>query len=499
MNIMIAEFMHETNTFHTQKTELSDFAGYEYLTGRKVIPHFHHVKNEMGGFLDVLDKYADEVAVISGPAAQATPGGTVKQDVYDTFLADLKSAVGQAPKLDGVLFAMHGAMVTEQFEDGEGEMLEELRKLVGEKIPVFVTLDLHAAITEKMVKYATALFPCDYYPHTDIYDKGVLAAELMMKTLKGEIHPVMKAVKLKMIFPIMPTTLSPMKELSDKCIAMRGQNGILSTSVTHGFLCADTSVLGACALAVTDGDEKLALAAAEKLAKAVWEKRNELKREFYSTEEALEKIEADDKNQGFYVLADITDNPGGGATGDGTHVLGHMLKRGVDNAAFASIYDPETVELAEKSGVGTTIHCHLGGKSAPKLVGEPIECEAYVKSLSDGTIIYKGVMDHGGRMSTGKTAVLVIDGIQVIVTSKRLQPRDIEIFRANGIEPKDKRIIVTKSSVHYRASYEPEAIGCFDVEEPGIMPQRPESIRYEKVSRPVYPLDEAVENPFKEL
>ena len=487
MKIMIAEFMHETNTLIAQRTSLQDFKNYEFLYGDDIFGHFRNVKNEMGGFLEVLEEEQD-LTVIPAVAAQATPGGIVSQEVYDLTAQALKSTLEAHPDIDGVLFAMHGAMVTEAFEDGEGEMLEYLRSIIGPDIPVFVTLDLHANITRKMLTHATALFPCDNYPHTDSYDKGLLAAQLMLRTLRKEIKPVMRWQKLNMIFPIMPTSFPVMKELSDYCRQERQREGILSASIVHGFLCADIRDLGASVLAISDSSAEKAQKLADDLAGALWEKRHELKRRCFDLDEALSAVQSA-SDPGFFVFADITDNPGGGAAGDSTHMLRQLLERHVENVAVASIFDPETVAAAQKSGVGTTFSCSLGGKSAPEIVGEPINAPAYVKSLSDGTIIYKGQMDHGAKMTTGLTAVLVIQGIEVIVTSKRLQPRDIEIFRANGIEPRDKRIVVTKSSVHYRACYEQEALGCFDIEEPGVMPQTPGQITYEHVHRPVYPLE----------
>lgn len=367
-------------------------------------------------------------------------------------------------------------------------MLRVFREIVGPKIPVFLTLDLHTNITKKMLKYATALFPCDFYPHTDLYDKGLKAAKLLVKTITGEIKPVMAVKKIDLIFPIMPTSQPVMQDILGFVRTVAQNAKVLNASIAHGFCCADIFEAGAAAIVITDGDAKLASNKAEKIAKFVWDNRTSLKKKYYLLDEALAKCKPNSAS--FYVFADVTDNPGGGTAGDGTNLLRGLLNRKIRNVAFASIFDPDTVAAAEKCGVGNTFRAQLGGRSNPEVSGYPIVQDAYVKSITDGKVQYKGIMDTGCVMDMGPSAVLVIEGIEIIVISKRMQPRDIEIFRANGINPYDKRILVTKSSVHYRATYEAEAEECFDIEVPGEMPQRPEDIHYCHVRRPIYPLDE---------
>ena len=219
--------------------------------------------------------------------------------------------------------------------------------------------------------------------------------------------------------------------------------GVLSVSIGHGFFCADILEAGLTTLAVTDGDAARAQEIADALADGIWADRALLQRRFYTPEDAIE--EARRENAWPVIFADVADNPGGGSTGDGTHLLRAMLKAGVRDAAVALICDPESVAMAEKAGVGNVVHLRLGGKQRPEILGGPIECDAYVKSLNDGKYINDGPMGGGMPMDLQKTAVVVVDGIEVIVSCNVTQTYDVQVFRSHGIEPlkrKDRKSVV---------------------------------------------------------
>lgn len=485
-HVMIVQFKHETNTFKPEPTGIEDYRKRNLVFGSDIMTWFAGVREEMGGFLDGLQ--GSDVDIIAPVAANAIPGGRVETAVFDFVWQKIRAAVEKNPVIDGVLFCMHGAMVTEEFEDGEGEMLERLRCLIGMEAPVFVTLDLHANVTQKMLQNATALFPCDYYPHVDFYEKGYKAAKIMLDTLKGKVFPVMNSRQLPMINGTIPTCTGLMSHIVEKFQSYRDNPKVLDTSIAHGFHCADIYEAGTTVIVVTDREEEYGRKIVDEIAGCMWNNRERLQKRLFTIDEALEIANRTEDH--FYVFADGGDNPGGGAPADGTILLKELLDRDVQDAALAVICDPEAVKEAEAAGPGEELDLMLGAKKCPEFMGKPVSCHAYVRSISDGVFTYKCAMGKGGKDRLGKTAVLRIKGVEVIVCSNRVQPRDMEIFRACGIDPYDKKILCVKSSVHYRASFQEEAVECLDLDIPGLSPQKVIPENYINVKRPVYPIDD---------
>lgn len=486
-NIIIAEFKHETNSFMPEITDEAIFQARNYLFGDEIAARFHGVKNEIAAFLDFFET-EPSFKLIPVLAFNAQPGGPVAEDVFETAKKKLLEAVSREPQLDGILLALHGAMVTTQRQDGEGDLLEALRNAVGADVPIVASLDLHANMTQKMVQNATAFFVFDYYPHVDMYETGRRAAECMFHILNGRIVPVMKFCKLKLMLPYMPTELQPMAGFVKQEQDLRSQKKILNVNICHGFFAADINDQGMAVIAVTDGDDVLAQETADNLGGQIWDARKDLTRKFYTIDQAIDEVLGSDK--GPFVFADVADNPGSGASCDGTIMLRRMLERNVKNAALAVMYDPETVKEAEKVGVGSVFRAKLGGKTCPEIAGEPLECDAYVKAITDGKYVNKDVMSKGVLTSLGKTAVLDINGILVLVSSVRTQPWDLEAYRSNGITPQSMKILMVKSAVHYRASFGTVAHKIMDVELPALAPQSPAMFNYKNAVRPLFPLDD---------
>lgn len=486
-NIVIAEFKHETNRFNPKPTDKAAFKSRNYVLGDDIFTHFAGVKNEIGAFLDTF-RDLPEFRLIPACALNAMPAGPVTMDVYEEVEASVLGALRRTEKVDGVLLSLHGAMVLSEDEDGEGRLLSAVRKEVGPSVPIVVSLDLHCNMTRKMVENADAFFVFDSYPHVDMYETGLRAAECMKDTLLGKIRPVMRVKQLDMLLTGMPTAYEPMATFVGKMKAMREKPGILNVNICHGFFHSDIYEMGVAVVAVSDGDPDLAQDTADKLADAIWTARRELKRKLYTIDEAIDRILASDAKP--FVIADVADNPGGGGTSDTTHILRRLLERGVENVAFAIMYDPESVEAAERAGVGNTVSLRLGGKLDPETSGGPVECTAYVKAITDGKYRNRDAMSRGLLNDMGKTAVLVVDGVEVITVSNRLQPWDLEVFRASGIQPQDKKALVVKSSIHYKASYSTVAHEMLDVEAPGLVPRSPEKLPYRYVRKPIFPLDD---------
>ena len=484
--ILIAEFKHETNSFMPDKSDVEAFRARNYLFGDEISEYFGHgVKNEIAAFMNY---FADDPSyqLIPVIAFNAQPGGIVTRQVFETAREALLEAIGKTEGLDGILLALHGAMVVEGLQDGEGELLAALRSRTGPEMPIIASLDLHCNLTLKMVENADGFFPYDYYPHTDTYEAGLRAAECMKETLEGKIHPVMAYHPLDFLLSYMPTAEPQMAKYVKEAQALRGQGKIINVNILHGFFASDIEEVCLSVVAVADGDPAAAQGIADRLAEEIWEARGELRRSFYTIDQAIDEAEA--SAEAPVVFADIADNPGSGASGDGTRMLRRLLERGVKDVAAAIIYDPETVERAISGGVGNRIPVRLGGKTCPEIAGEPIDCAAYVRAITDGKFVNRDY-NPGVRGNLGRCAVLDIDGIRVVVTSVRAQPWDMEALRCNGITPEDYKILMVKSAVHFRASFGKVAKKIYDIELPALGPQSPEVFTYRNVRRPIYPLD----------
>lgn len=486
--IICGQFKQETNRYAPGLSDLKAYQDREYFFGEAdVRAHFTGAKCELGAFFDELDSKED-CRLVPVLALNASPGPVTAHSIWEQVTKELLNAIDAEPCVDGVLLALHGAMVTEELEDGEGRLLQLLREKVGADVPIIATLDLHANVTLKMIENATALFPCDYYPHTDFYESGLRAAKTMWKTVNEQIKPIMCWKKLDMLFPFVVTSMGPIVPLLKRAQALRDTGTLVSASICHGFFHSDIQELGAAVLAIADNDAALAQKYADELAGDIWNVRKQLDRKFYSPEDAV-KLAMEAKS-GPIVLADVADNPGSGATMDSVVLLRQLLDMGATDAAFAAICDPEVVQQAKRAGVGACIEAVLGGKQAPEITGGPIRVSALVEKLTDGCFYNQGPMFHGLQMNYGDCALLRIGGVQVVVCSNHAQPYDMGIFPHCGIEPEEMRILAVKSAVHFRAHYSTVAKEILDVETPALGCMRPQMLPLAHCRRPIYPLDE---------
>ena len=486
--ILEAVFNHETNRYCPGVTGLQDFAdNVAYFDGASVLRAYEGAKNEITAFVDTFADKA-EYTLLPVAALVAAPGPVVAQEVWEKWKDTLLAAIEKSPKVDGILLALHGAMVTEAFEDGEGELLEAVRKAVGKDVPVIATLDLHANITPKMLQNADGLFAYEEYPHIDMYETGLRAAACMYRTLEGEIRPVICGCKLDLVLPYMPTAHPVFAPLFAEARSLRGMGNLIDVTICHGFFPADIYEQGVTVLAVADGDRELAQKTADALGAKVFAARRDLQRDFLTPDEAIQQA----KNSDTYpvVIADVADNPGAGATGDAPGLLKKLIEYDVQDAAMAILFDPETVAAAERAGVGNEVEVSIGGKVLPEITGGPVRCKAYVKALTDGKYRNRDKMGHGRMCNLGKTALLQIGGVQVIVTSVRMQTYDLEVYRHCGIQPQDMKILAVKSTMHYRASFGNVASVMLDVETPALAVQSPVAVPLAHSRRPIYPLDD---------
>jgi len=386
------------------------------------------------------------------------------------------------------LLDLHGAMVTVSHEDAEGVFIDAVREAVGPDVPVVVTLDLHANITSRMAQAATCIIGFDTYPHVDMFERGVEAAHLIARIVRGEVQPTMAFRQLPLItLPPMQCTLrEPMISLMQRVFEMETEPGMLTATVAMGFPFADIRDAGVTVLVTTNNDLALAERQAERLAGWIWELRDELQPKLTSVEEIIRFSR--ENQDGLVIYADGSDNPGGGAPCDGTVILQALIDANFEGAVVGILYDRETAIQAHAAGVGQTISARIGGKT-DDLHGKPVEVEAYVRCLSDGHFIYHGPMRRGMVGEFGPMALLVIGGVEVVVASRRQQLMDAEMVRVVGVTPEHRKLLVVKSAVHFRADLGPLASHIFDADTPGI--HRPDfaAFQFQNLRRPIYPLD----------
>lgn len=483
--ILVAEFKHETNTFCNEKTGKEQFKSRYIKFGEEIIDFFEGTKVEMGAFIDVSKK--ENFEIIPAIAANAWPGGPVTRDMFELVKKNIIDTINKEKNIDAILLSLHGAMILEDTPDGEGEILEAIRRIVGKDIPIMASLDLHANITKIMALNTNGLFPFDNYPHTDMYDRGYEAAINLARMLRKEIKPVIRIKKLPLLSPSLETDKKPHREFLDMAHNWEENSKVISVSIVTGFPYADIYEGGVTVIAQTNNDVFLAEQIVEQIGRAIMRKHKKFIRKTLSIEEAIKiGMEATETP---VVLADVADNPGSGSPGDGTQLLRKLIKMKAENVGFANISDPETVEQAIKAGVGASVNVKLGGKSNYNL-GEPIKVSAVVKTIADGKFINKGPMCRGLWNNLGRTVVIDINGIEVIVTERRFQPWDPEIFRRVGIDPADKQILVVKSALHYRAAFGKFARKMINVDALGLAPANIKLLDLKNIRRPIFPLDE---------
>jgi microcystin degradation protein MlrC len=507
MRIAIAGFMHESNTFSSTRTDRAAFEAASLTVGDKVLTEWRDAHHEVGGFIEGAGRFGyDMVPLIM---ASATPSGPVTADVLEAVVGHIVDGVrGSSAKLDGLLLALHGAMVCDRFPDGDGEVLRRLRAAFGPDFPIVVTLDFHANLSEAMVANSSAIVFYQTNPHVDQRARGLDAASIITRAVRGEVRPVQAFAKPATIITIacQNTSLDPLRPFIAQARSLEKQPGILSANVSAGFPYADVFEMGPSVLVVTDNDPVRAQAEADRLANELFAARRELVKELSDARSAVaHAIEAKKRP---VVLVEFGDNIGGGSPGDSTILLRELLRQGATGAVTA-LYDPESVKQCVASGIGATVELTVGGKS-DKLHGEPVQLRGRVLSIHDGTWT-EDQPRHGGRRfnDQGRTAVVELVAAEeamptrgssaenrtseprslLVLNSKRTPPFSLGQLTSVGIDPRQMNILVVKAAIAYRAAYGPIAGEIIEVDTPGLTANDPRHFRYERVRRPMYPLD----------
>ena len=506
--VAAAQIAHETNVFSAVKTDLAAFAASGIHIGRDVIENSHDTNTEFCGFVTGAALQGFDLLPLI--AVWATPSGLVTAEAIrhlTGLLTDgLRQTLADGP-LDGVLIALHGAMVTEIDDDGEGYILQSVRDVVGPDVPVVATIDLHANISTRMVELADVLIGYDTYPHVDMAERAEEAATVLARLMRREIRPT-AALRKPPMLPTsqrMTTGRMPMRALIERAHRMEEDPRVIDVTVAGGFPLADTGDAGFGILVTTDDDPDLAANLANELATEAWSLRDGFLGGVSSFEHAAELIRSLDSEEdvdmpvsGPLVLVDIADNPWTGGPGDSVELLRFLFAQGVHGAAVALVRDPEVVRTAIAAGPGGQITVELGGKT-DRLHGDPLPVRAHVKLLSDGRFVNDGPMMAGLTVDLGPTALLLCEPasgpsappVEVLVTTRAETPIDLNVFRCHGMEPTRHRVLGLKGKGHFRAAFEPIARRVVLVEGPGITGADLSRLNFRKVRRPIWPLDPA--------
>ncbi|WP_138379571.1 M81 family metallopeptidase [Luteithermobacter gelatinilyticus] len=482
MRCFIAFFAHESNSFSPIPTDLSSFEEiglYKPAMGDPA-DHLPLLKGAIDFYREAQKR--GHTAIV-GTCALAQPSAPCRRKDYeylrDTILSELKAA---AP-VDMVFLMMHGAMMAQGYDDCEGDMLARVRQILGPDIPVGVLLDLHGNITEAMIRNATALIPCKEYPHTDFADRAKELYDLIEQAAKGSISPVISFFRIPAL-GLFHTTHSPMREFVDTMMAQEQEEGILSVSLAHGFPWADFKDTGACMMVITDNQKDKGDKIAEKLGREFFALKEQAVPHTLTPQELIPALK--NVKDGTVVIADMADNPGGGAGSDSTFILDALIRGGIKNALIGFLWDPVGLNIAFAAGKGATLPMRIGGKIGP-FSGPPLDLEVTVKELRSQA--GQPHISDGTWCNLGRTAILETHGIEIVLNEIRQQPFRPEAFIAAGADPWSKRVVVVKSSFHFYAGFADKAAEVLFVDSPGTLNGDATTRPYKHITRPIWPLD----------
>lgn len=489
MRIAIAAFMHESNTFSTQVTELRHFREAQWDYGDRLVETWKDAHHEIGGM--IAGCAAEGVEMVPVMAASATPGGPLTDETYDCLVSELLMTLSEALPFDGLLLALHGSMVTQTLNDADGETLRRVRAHLGANMPIVLTLDMHANLTATMVHAATATLVYRTYPHVDQRARGEEAAHLMVRMVREGVRPCQAYRKLPLLIHIVQqyTGSGPLAEVFQEVERVASLPGMLSASVAPGYIYADVEDMGVSVLAISDRDPALAEEQADALADFIFNKRGELNAALPGVEEAVRLAK---EIPGTICLMDSGDNIGAGSPGDATFIWRELLRQGVPRLCTV-VYDPEAAQQCHRAGEGAHVVLEIGGKT-DTLHGEPVRVSGRVLRLHDGRF-EETEARHGGtrHYDQGATAVVTTDdGHTIVVNSLRVMPTSLQQLLSLGIDPRQHKAIIVKGVTAPRAAYDPIASRTIPVDSPGVSQAGPESFAYHKRPKPLYPLEDVV-------
>ena len=492
MRLLLATMSHETNTFSPVPTKLDRFMrdGQTLLGGQTAIDHYRGTQTCMGGFLAVAEELGADIVV--PVCASAPPSGPVDRDTYETICRMITGEVAKGG-FDALWLDLHGAMVAEHFDDGEGELLRRIR-VIDPNVPICAAYDMHANLFDDMVETVQVLTGYHTYPHIDQRQTAERAARGLTRVMRGA-QPTTAWGRAPMLPHVMAqgTHQFPNKDLQEKCVAWETSGRAIAASLFVGFPHADVENAGLSAVVVTDNNPADAQAMVDELLGLAWRAREK----FMFDIEPLETSVARAKTLGQdgalpVVLLDHYDNCASGGTMDTTETLREILRQGLEDVVFFGIHDPEAVDQAIAAGVGATVTLTIGAKlpmPALPVASTPLTVTGTIQTISSGSFRLKGGLTPGLRIFMGRTAVLDTGKVQIVLLSRHIEPTACEMLQVLGIDPAKKKYVAIKSRVHWRADIgriAREIVECAGV---GVCTSDYGQLTFRKVRRPVFPLD----------
>jgi len=487
--IAIGGFQHETNTF---APALADYAAFEagggwpgVQYGDTVFAAVEGANIPAQGAIQALRSLGHQL--VGTAWAAASPSAHVTRDAFERIMGEMIARLQAAAPVDGVYLDLHGAMVAEDYDDGEGEILRRVRAAVGPRVAVVASLDLHANVTRAMFERADALVAYRTYPHVDMAETGARAAHLLDRTLRRgtRLAGAYRTLDYLTGIPSQCSFIEPCKGLYAELGALEAKHDAV-LSFTPGFPMADFAECGMAVFGHGEDERELARAV-EALRECVAGAEKDFALELYSAEDAVARACSRGEPGAPLVLADTQDNPGAGGNGDTTGLLASLVRQNAHDAILGLLIDPAAAQRAHQAGQGATLEFALGGRS--RVAGDaPFAGEFTVERLGDGRFTCSGPMFKGFRMTLGAMALLrsrAAPGVRVALASKKCQAADQEMFRHLGVEPRRERILALKSSVHFRADFEPIAKEVLVVRSPGPALADPAEFKWRKLRRGV--------------
>ena len=496
---VIALIKHETNTFSPLPTTLSSFGqGNGPASGSAARAQFENTNTPIAAYLDIARR--ENADVVIPVAAESWPSGRASRATFETLVQPLEAAV--LAGCDAVMLDLHGAMVIEDCDDAEGEIVKRLRR-IAPRMPIAVTLDYHTNLSGELVDNATVITGYKTYPHVDMYEAGMQAAGILVGALDGVVEPVMAWGWKPLLESIMRHAPEdgPSGDILAFARRMEADGNVLAATLLPSFPHADTPYTGLSAIVVGDarhGGREHARMVCDHMLAMAWERRAEYAfhapplRESVAAAKALGLA-----NPGAPVLLiDHCDNCGSGGAQDVMAVVAEILEQELDDVAIAPIRDAEAVATMVDAGVGQKVRLRLGGRTdmpSVGLKGQSLDVEGRVLAITDGEFVVTGPMYTGVRMHMGRTAVLEVrqggGHAQIVVTERAHEPFDVGVFTHAGIDPRTKRYVMLKSRIHYRAGFKGIASHIIECAGAGVTNADLSVYPYRKLTRPIFPLD----------
>ncbi|MHB1416249.1 MAG: M81 family metallopeptidase [Chloroflexota bacterium] len=489
--VLLAYLVQETCSFAPGKMDLADFRKYFLLFGDEIIPALRDGDSEVAGIIAAAaEEGVDLVPIV---ASYGGTGGPVTDAAYAYLREQILDGVRrEASAVNGAILPLHGAMLTESLDDPEGDLIAAVREALGPDKPLVCSLDMHAHVTDLMVARADALVGYHTHPHVDLYDAGYRAMKILARTLRGEVKPVMAHRKVRMVSApeAHNTTRGPMAEVMGHILALEKEPGMLSASLFAVQPQLDIPNLGWSAIAVADGYEAKAQGTADEIAELAWENRRRFLVQRTPLNEALRAVR--ETPGGPVVLAESSDSTSGGAEGDSPLVLEALLADPVPGPSLLVMTDPEAVAKCVETGVRGEVTLDVGGKLATAFF-RPLRVTGRVRTISDGVFQMKNPRMPADR---GRTAVLQIGDIYLVLSERPVYTWDEECYRSVGLFPREAKVVLLKSPGGFRPIYEPFAAKIIVLDTPGPTDSELTRLPYRRLTRPLWPFDPDLAEPW---